>query len=106
MGRQFLNRSYTIAAFEHVWGKGMPERMHGAYFVSLAAATASLTVFCATVIPRCDSGLVAWFWCCDSAVVLRKDPLPAPILQGVGVSAVKCVRKREVAVASEGTEGT
>jgi hypothetical protein len=55
MARQFLNRSYIIATFEHVWRKGIPERP---CFVSQAPVMGSLAAFCASN-PRCDGGLVA-----------------------------------------------
>jgi hypothetical protein len=56
LARQFLTRSYIIAAFEDVWRKGIQEECP--CFVSQVPAMGPLAAFCASD-PRCDGGLVA-----------------------------------------------
>lgn len=54
MGRQFLNRSYTIAAFEHVWRKEIPEFV----LYEQGPRHGVLGAFCASN-PNYDGGLIA-----------------------------------------------
>jgi hypothetical protein len=81
MARQFQNRSYSIAAFEHVWRKGRSKNMHVARFVRPVLTMASLTAFCTS-----------------------NSSMPAPILRGVGEFAVERVRKLDAVEGFKGTE--